>query len=70
MDNLKNSFMLVEENIKLLKGKNVLIVDDVFTTGATLSECARVLCSSKASKPAIVNSYTFAKTKLFSTRKG
>ena len=70
MDNLKDSFVLVEENAKSVKGKNVLVIDDVFTTGATLSECASVLNSKKSLKPKVITTYTFAKTKLFSTRKG
>jgi len=33
-----------------VKGRDLLIVDDVFTTGTTVSECARVLRRSGASK--------------------
>jgi len=43
LHNLRNAFM-VEPNISSqLKGKRVILVDDVMTTGATVNECARVL---------------------------
>ena len=35
---------------KDISGKNILIADDVFTTGATLNECARVLKENGAAK--------------------
>lgn len=61
LENLKGTFEIFEENSKEIKGKVVLIVDDVFTTGATLSECSKIL---KTKKPAKVKTITFAKTKL------
>jgi len=39
--NIRESFSVNEK--KDLKGKNFLLIDDVFTTGATCSEAARVL---------------------------
>lgn len=42
-----------------VKGKNILLVDDVTTTGATLSACARELINAGASE---VKAFTIAKT--------
>ncbi len=39
--NLENAFTL--KNPTEIKGKKVFLVDDVYTTGATMEECARVL---------------------------
>jgi len=42
-ENLKDAFEMSSEQ-KLPQGiKNIIIVDDVFTTGATLNECAKVI---------------------------
>ena len=40
-DNIKNSFSI--NNSESLKGKNILLIDDVYTSGATLNEATRVL---------------------------
>lgn len=40
--NIEGAFEVTEE-VKKLRGKKVVLVDDVFTSGATMRECAKVL---------------------------
>jgi ComF family protein len=40
-NNLKNAFQVADK--AEVAGRNILLVDDVFTTGSTVNECARVL---------------------------
>lgn len=48
LSNLFNAFSCVDP--ELVIGKEVLLVDDVMTTGTTLNECAKVLRSAGAKK--------------------
>ncbi len=41
--NVSDAFELREKYKERIKGENIIIVDDVITTGATILECARVL---------------------------
>lgn len=47
--NIKNAFAIIAHS-SLLIGHSLCLVDDVATTGSTLSECAKVLKSAGASK--------------------
>ena len=42
-ENVKNAFAVAPRHTQQLSGKTVMIVDDVYTSGATLNECARIL---------------------------
>lgn len=46
---------------RIIEGKNILLVDDVFTSGATVSNCAKVLKRSGANK---VYVFTIARNQL------
>lgn len=46
--NIKNVFIFSEKFGKIIDGKSVLIVDDIFTTGSTGAECARIVLEAGA----------------------
>jgi ComF family protein len=56
--NVHGAFAVNDGHLKNVSGKNILLIDDVYTTGATLNECARIL---KAAKAASVNVLTIAR---------
>jgi competence protein ComFC len=47
-ENVKGAFQVADQ--KAVRGKRLLLIDDIITTGATLSECARVLKESGADR--------------------
>lgn len=47
-ENVRGAFAVAQS--ETVQGREVLVVDDVFTTGATVSECARVLRRAGATK--------------------
>lgn len=46
-ENVKDAFKLIDKSVK---NKNILLIDDVYTTGATVKEVCRVLNKAKVNK--------------------
>ena len=46
--NIKNAFRI--RDVEKMNGKRVLLVDDVYTTGATADECSKVLLGAGATQ--------------------
>ena len=51
-ENVKGAFAVTEP--RQVAGKNLLLVDDVFTTGATVRECAKVLLKAGAARVEVI----------------
>lgn len=60
-NNMADSFVLRKRFFEQIKGKDVLLVDDVLTTGATASACARALYDGGAKN---VDVLTIGRTKV------
>ncbi len=57
--NVKNAFVVRPRYAALIKNKNILLIDDVLTTGATLTQCTKALIKAGAAQ---VNVLTLART--------
>jgi len=46
--NVRGAFSIRDQKTPFIKGKRLTLIDDVFTTGSTLNECARILLQAGA----------------------
>jgi ComF family protein len=58
-DNVKGAFTANPRHVSAVKGKTILLIDDVLTTGATLEHCSKALLKAGAMQ---VNVLTLART--------
>ena len=54
LENLKSAFTLKSSYKKQIQGQRIILLDDVFTTGSTANECAKVLKSAGAKNIAVL----------------
>jgi predicted amidophosphoribosyltransferase len=53
--NVHGAFSISPEKKRLIENKNIILVDDIVTTGATTSECASTLIAAGAGKIRILS---------------
>jgi len=54
LTNLKGAFKVRNKFIQQIKGRRIILIDDVFTTGSTANECSKALIKAGASSVAIL----------------
>jgi competence protein ComFC len=52
--NLKGAFKTKKDKVQAAKGKRIILVDDVFTTGATAKECSDILMRAGAKEVGVL----------------
>ena len=52
--NVKNAFAVNPKHIERIKDKHLVLIDDVYTTGSTVSECTKVLLKAGAASVCIL----------------
>lgn len=59
LKNVRGAFEISQSKVDLLKGKRILLIDDVYTTGATINEISKIL---KKAEVANITVITLART--------
>lgn len=54
MRNVRKAFDVPDKKQAFVKGKNIVLIDDVYTSGATLNECSRILKKYGATKVSVL----------------
>ncbi|MEQ1789587.1 MAG: ComF family protein [Rickettsiales bacterium] len=57
--NVKGAFIIPPRYAEKIKGRNILLIDDVITTGSTIEQCTKILLKAGAAQ---VNVLTLART--------
>jgi ComF family protein len=48
--NLRDAFTIAPQDITQITGKNIVLIDDVYTSGATIEECTKILLQAGAAQ--------------------